>query len=422
MSKTVWIINQYASLPSTGIGGRHRDLSRELVQRGHKVTLVSARWTHLVRDVEVAKEAPSQEMFEGFRFVRISVGRYSHAHDKKRILNWFSFAWKLRDLGRSLKETPDVIIYSSPSLIGFLGAEKLARKHGAKLIFEVRDIWPLTFSELGGYSNRHLFIRFLQWVEDRAYRNSDRVISNLPGAVEHMVKRGMSREKFQWIPNGFSRGDVDECLPLPPEVSDKLPKGTFNICYAGTVGAANALHTLIQAADLLKGECDVSFTIIGHGREKGALEDSVRKLGLTNVYFLDPVPKRMVQSVLKECSACYLGLTKDTLFRFGVSPNKLFDYLVSGKPIIYGIDSGDYRPVEDFEAGLQVSPEDPLALSEAIKKLKAMSAYELSVMGENGRRSAFEHHEYSMLAERLEQVLMHDPSELKARSGSLSRD
>lgn len=406
MSKTIWIINQYASLPATGIGGRHRDLSRELAQRGHNVTLISARWTHLVRDSSAAEEAPSQEMFEGFRFVRISVGKYTHAHDKRRILNWFSFAWKLRRLGSSINETPDVIIYSSPSLIGFLGAEKLAKKYRAKLIFEVRDIWPLTFSELGGYSHRHPFIRFLQWIEDRAYRKSDRVISNLPGAVEHMVSRGLLREKFQWIPNGFSRSDVEQSLPLPSNIFKKLPQSTFNICYAGTVGAANALHTLIRAAYLLRNESDISFTIMGHGREKDTLVESVRELGLTNVYFVAPVPKSMVQSVLKECSVCYLGLTKDSLFRFGVSPNKLFDYLVSGKPIIYGIDSGDYRPVEEFGAGIQIPPEDSVALVEAIKMLRVKSLQELEEMGRNGKKAAFEHHEYEMLAEKLEQVLM----------------
>ncbi|AFT69996.1 Glycosyl transferase group 1 [Alloalcanivorax dieselolei B5] len=406
MKKTIWIINQYASLPSTGMGGRHRDLARELARRGHKVTLVSARWTHLVRDNEAAEAAPDEEMFEGFRFVRVSVGRYAHAQDKKRILNWFSFAWKLTGLAGTLNERPDVVLYSSPSLIGFLGAERLARKYSARLVFEVRDIWPLTFSELGGYSHRHPFIRFLQWIEDRAYRNSDFVISNLPGAVDHMIGRGLSSEKFRWIPNGFSKADVDQCLPLPSEVYSKLPKDTFNICYTGTIGTANALHTLVKAASLLKDEPSISFTIVGQGSEKEALKESVTRLGLSNVFFVDPVPKNMVQSILQECDVCYLGLTGDSLFRFGVSPNKLFDYLVSGKPIIYGIDSGDYRPVEEFGAGLQIKPEDPVGLANAVKELKSRSKRELSEMGGNGRKAAFEYHEYGMLAKKLENVLL----------------
>ncbi|MCW4152624.1 glycosyltransferase family 4 protein [Halomonas sp. 18H] len=420
MAKNIWIINQYASLPSTGIGGRHRDLSRELAKRGHNVTLVSARWTHLIRDAKAAEEAPDEEIFEGFRFVRVPVSRYPHAHHKKRIFNWFSFAWKLRRLPRSLNEKPDVVLYSSPSLVGFLGAENLARKFGAKLVFEVRDIWPLTFSELGGYSDRHPFIRFLQWVEDRAYQNSDRVISNLPGAVEHMVRRGMTREKFSWIPNGFSKGDVDQCPDLPQEVDEQLPTDTFNVCYTGTVGAANALHTLVEAASLLKDEHDISVTIVGNGREKETLQEYVRQLKLENVYFVEPVPKQMVQPVLRKCSVCYLGLTGDSLFRFGVSPNKLFDYLVSGKPVIYGIDSGDYKPVEEFKAGLQVPPEDPEALAKAIRALKATPPYELELMGENGRKSAFKYHEYSMLAEKLEHILLDGSSVIKGQQGELN--
>src|SRR5690554_3403210 len=409
MSKKIWIINQYASLPSTGIGGRHRDLARELADRGHRVTVISARWTHLVRDTDAALGAPDQEEFEGFRFVRIPVGRYTHAHDKKRIWNWVVFAGLITRLRLKLNEEPDVILYSSPSLIGYLGAERLAKKCRAKLVFEVRDIWPLTFSELGGFSHNHPFIRFLQWVEDRAYRHSDAVISNLPGAVDHMVSRGMRREKFTWIPNGFSKSDVDVALPLPDEVRAGFPDNSFNICYAGTVGVANALHTLVEAAEILRNELDISFTIVGNGREKAALIKYVKDRNLKNVHFIDPVPKKMVQSVLRKADVCYLGLTGDSLFRFGVSPNKLFDYLVSGKPVIYGIDSGDYRPVEEFGAGVQIKPEDPVALADAILCLKAKPKAELEEIGRRGRAAAFQSHEYGMLAERLEKVLVGEP-------------
>lgn len=101
VQKTVWIINQYGSLPSTGIGGRHRHLSRELAQLGHSVTLISARWTHTTRDEAAADNAPELEIFEGFRFLRIPVKKYKDAHNKKRILNWFAFAWRIRKLEKA---------------------------------------------------------------------------------------------------------------------------------------------------------------------------------------------------------------------------------------------------------------------------------------------------------------------------------
>ena len=206
--KTVWIINQYGSLPSDGLGGRHRHLSRELAKAGYNVTLVASRWTHLTTNDAVSKDAPVMQKFEGFIFYRLPYIKYSHAHDKKRILNWFYFTWNILGIGRRLQQKPDIILYSSPSLIGYLSAYRLARKYKSKLIFEVRDIWPLTLTQLGALSHRHPFILFMQWIEDFAYKKSDFVISNLEGAIEHMKKRGLPAEKFAWLPNGYSEDEL----------------------------------------------------------------------------------------------------------------------------------------------------------------------------------------------------------------------
>ena len=346
------------------------------------------------------------EAVEGFDFVRIPVPRYAHAHDKRRVFNWLLFAWRVAGLHRRLPGRPDVILSSSPSIFASLGAERLARRFGARLVFEVRDIWPLTLIEVGGYSARHPMIRLMQWIEDRAYRLSDRVVSNLPGAAAHMVSRGMDPAKFSWIPNGFSKADVDGDEPVAADVLAGIPAGKFVVGYAGTLGVANALDTFLDAAERLKANEDIAFVLLGQGKEKVALEASAQRRNLTNVHFLPAVPKAQVQAVLKHFDVCSIGLRADPLFRFGVSPNKLFDYLVAGRPIIYGIDSGDYRPVEDFGAGLEVPPQDPAALADAILTLRALSPEERRRMGENGRRAALERHEFGMLASQLEDVLL----------------
>ena len=197
----IWIINQYSSTPDTGLGGRHHYLARELSKRGHEVTLVAAQWHHLL--AEGAEKAPEIEIREGFKFVRVPVPRYAHAHDKRRILNWLIFGSRLRHLPKRLGADPDTILYSSPSLLGFLGALRLARRLRVRMVFEVRDIWPLTLQEVGGQSPRSPLIAWMQRIEDRAYAESDAVISNLPNSVDHMVSRGMDASKFTWIPNGF---------------------------------------------------------------------------------------------------------------------------------------------------------------------------------------------------------------------------
>ncbi|MFG1490221.1 glycosyltransferase family 4 protein, partial [Oceanospirillum sp. HFRX-1_2] len=340
MSKCVWIIHQYASTPETGMGGRQFYLARELAKKGYKVYLIASASHHLLRKRPAMKGQFEIEPIDGFSMVWVNMPSYEEAHSKQRALNWFIFPWHIQKLAKNIPDKPDAILCSSPSPISFLGAQRLAKKFKSRLVFEVRDIWPLTLTEIGGFSVKHPFIRFMQWVEDKAYRDSDVVVSNLKNAVEHMVSRGMDRSKFHWIPNGFSLDEVNQKVPLNQATAGQIPTDKFIVGYTGTLGVANSIDTLIDAAEKLKDYRDIVFLLVGSGKEKEELKKSAANKGLDNVIFVDPIPKVEIQAMLNYFDACYIGLTKDPLFRFGVSPNKLFDYLYSGKPIIYGIDSG----------------------------------------------------------------------------------
>jgi len=164
--KTVWLINEYASTPETGTSTRHVDLAYELSRRGYDVYVIAARWHHKLFDEAAADAAPFVEERDGYRYVRLTMPRYGSGHDPRRAANWLRFGWKLASLDRRLGVGPDVVLYSSPGLVAYLGAERLARRVGARLVFEVRDIWPMTLVEVGGKSARHPAIRFMQWVED----------------------------------------------------------------------------------------------------------------------------------------------------------------------------------------------------------------------------------------------------------------
>lgn len=403
--KTIWIINQYSSTPETGVGGRHYYFAKSLAQLGYEVYLVGAAFTHLLREPPVLENNFKVEpIADNFNFVWVKMPTYAEAHSKKRIANWFSFAWKITKL-KNILPKPDVILYSSPSLVGYLGAEKLARDLSVPLAFEVRDIWPLTLCELGGYSENHPFIRLLQWIEDRAYKNSDFVLSNLKNSYEHMQSRGMKPEKFAWVPNGFLKEEVESAQPLEQSTLDQLPKDKFIVGYAGTLGIANALDSFIRAANELKGYSEIAFVLVGNGKLKQRLQQQVEELGLTNVYFVDAIPKRQVQSLLKVFNVCYIGLTKDPLFRFGVSPNKLFDYLYAGKPILYAIDSGRYTPVTDSQSGIQIEPENVEHIVDGVLKLYNMSPEERAVMGQNGHQEAVQSYEYGSLTKKLASIL-----------------
>ena len=403
--KTIWIINQYSSTPETGVGGRHYYFAKSLAQLGYEVYLVGAAFTHLLREPPVLENNFKVEpIADNFNFVWVKMPTYAEAHSKKRIANWFSFAWKITKL-KNILPKPDVILYSSPSLVGYLGAEKLARDLSVPLAFEVRDIWPLTLCELGGYSENHPFIRLLQWIEDRAYKNSDFVLSNLKNSYEHMQSRGMEPEKFAWVPNGFLKEEVESAQPLEQSTLNQIPKDKFIVGHAGTLGIANALDSFIRAANELRVYSEIAFVLVGNGKLKQRLQQQVNELGLTNVYFVDAIPKRQVQSLLKVFNVCYIGLTKDPLFRFGVSPNKLFDYLYAGKPILYAIDSGRYTPVTDSQSGIQIEPENVEHIVDGVLKLYNMSPEERAVMGSNGHQEAVQSYEYGSLTKKLASIL-----------------
>ncbi|UIP27223.1 glycosyltransferase family 4 protein [Photobacterium sp. TLY01] len=404
MNRTIWIVHQYASTPETGMGGRHFYLARELAKKGYKVYLIASASHHLLREKPNFEEQFKVEAIDGFNFVWVNMPDYAEAHNKKRVINWFLFPWLIQKLARLIDDKPDVVLSSSPSPVAFLGAQRLAKKYKARLVFEVRDIWPMTLTEVGGYSRSHPFIRFLQYIEDKAYRDSDFVISNLKNAVEHMAARGMERTKFHWIPNGFSFDEVSKNVPLNNFTKNQLPQNKFIIGYTGTLGFANALDTLIESAERLKEYPEIAFVLVGEGKEKATLQSMVIDKGLTNVSFISSIPKEEIQAMLSHFDACFIGWLNDNLYQFGIGANKIPEYLYSGKPVLHAY-SGSCDPILEYNSGISVPAQNPSLLSEAILTLYKMPAEERRTLGINGRRAAKQQYEYGKLADKLEKVL-----------------
>lgn len=402
--KTIWIVHQDASTPDTGFGGRHFYLAEEMAKRGHNVYVIASSVNHQAYTQPKLVGKFTFEEISGFTFVWVKMPLYDTARSKQRAINWLLFPWRIQKLAKMIPSKPDIVLCSSPPPIAFLGAQRLAKKFSAKLVFEVRDIWPLTLIELGGYSPRHPFIRFMHWVECRAYRDSDKVLSNLRNSVEHMVKNGLIREKFAWIANGFSLSEVNQNATISPEVAQQLPKNKFIIGYTGTLGFANSLITLLETAEMLKKNTAIHFVLVGRGQEKEQLKEFVENKKLSNVTFIDPIPKVQVQDMLSKFNACFIGWRKDELYNFGIGANKIPEYLYSGKPIIHAY-SGACDPVEEWQAGLLAEAENPKAIADAILKLYQMPEQQRLKMGENGRKAALEEYEYGMLAKKLEDVL-----------------
>ncbi len=382
---------------------RHYELGRQLVELGHRVVVISGSYSHLFATPPAISGTYTLQQIDGLLYCWVKVPAYRRATSLSRLLNMLVFAARLYRLPTRRLPRPDAILVSSPSLFPILPAERWARRFGARLVFEVRDVWPLTLQELGGLSSRHPLVVVLRWFERRAYRVSDAIVSVLPTAASHLRDHGVPAERIVIVPNGIS-ADVLEAsrgrVPSPV-VAAAAEAHPFTVGFVGTLGMANALETLIDAARLLADE-EIGFILVGHGSEA----DRLRALAadLPNVVLVGPVAKSEVPSVLQAFDACYVGYHRSPLYRFGISPNKVFDYMAAARPVILAAAAAN-DPVGDANCGLTVPPDDPIALASAIRTLRAMPASDRARLGANGRAYVEREHSYAGLAERLMAVL-----------------
>jgi len=396
-AKNIWIINEYAGTPYHGMEFRHYYLGKELVKLGNKVTVISSSYSHLFKNLPKEKK----ENIDGVDYLWLKTFDYGESHDKRRVLKWFLFMLKVFFLPFSL-ERPDVIIVSPMAPFPIFPAWILSKIYKAQLIYEVKDIWPLSLIELGGFSPSHPFIKFMSWFERFALLKSDVIVSNLQNYKEHMQKDlGIQRE-FEWISNGVDLDELSHIEPLNEQLKQKIPQDKFIVGYTGTVGVANALESFCEAAKILK-DNNILFLIVGDGQEKPSLIEKYRRQ--KNILFIDAIPKKQVQSMLKLFDACYIGLKKENLFKYGVSPNKLYDYMYSAKPIIYAIDSGSSNIVNSAKCGVSAEAQNPTSIADGIKKLYEMNQDERDKLGKNAKMFILEHFTYDKLAKKYEKLM-----------------
>ena len=399
-NKHITIINQYIGSPYHGMEYRHYYLAKNLIAQGYKVTLVSGSYSHLFSSPPEITNNVEKEMIDGIEYLWIKVPKYKSSKSLGRIWNMFYFAWKLN----SLREiSPSHIIVSSPSLFPVKTGAKLAKKFHTKFLFEVRDIWPQTLVELSSLSPSHPLIKLMEHYEKFAYKKADKVISLLPNAKEHFEKEGMQKDKFVYLPNGIEI-EEKESIPLAHDMVEKIPIEKFIIGYSGTIGIANNLDYLINVAEIMQENDEIHFMLLGNGGEKKRLQERVKNLSLINVTFLAAVPKKEVIIFLNQIDVAFISLLPEKLFKFGVSPNKVFDYMYAKKPILWAIEAGN-NLVEDAKCGVSVPLNDIMKLKEEIFKLKKLRKDALEKLGQNGYTFVNENHSYKMLAKKLIKIV-----------------
>ncbi|MFZ3199736.1 MAG: glycosyltransferase family 4 protein [Candidatus Acidiferrales bacterium] len=408
----IWILNHYADTPDRQTT-RSYDLGKQLVARGHAVTVFAAGFNHYSRKEERIRpgETHREEDCNGVRFIWLKTFPYQ-GNDWRRILNMVSYSWQAFRIGSRLAEAPDTIIGVSVHPLAGLAASLLARKKRSRFFFEVTDLWPETLIAMGKLSRNGIPARMLRALEKHLYHRAEKIIMLLGHTEEYVAGLGESPGKIVWVPNG---ADLSRFASLP-EYDGKLSE-RFTIMYVGGIVRSNRIDVILRAAAIQqsRGHHHVRFIFVGDGSDKENLVKMAAQLSLENVEFRGLVPKTEVVRVMAEADAFVFSLADLPLYKYGISLNKMCDYLASGRPILFAGDS-TYNPIREAGAGIYVPAENPAALADAVDCLIALTPEERVRMGRNGLEYFKKHHDIRVLAERLEQTLKSHPASTAIRS------
>ena len=398
--KTVWILNHYAQEPGGPGGTRHYSLARHLLDSNWRSVVVAASTEHNTGRQRLLFHEPLRlETFNGVPFLWVRTPEYK-SNGIARIKNMLTYSWKswLPATTRQLPR-PDVVIGSSVHPFAAVAGLLLARRFRVPFVFEVRDLWPQTLVDMGKLSARGIPTRLMKRLERWLYRNSERIIVLLPCAAEYIVPLGIPKNRIVYIPNGVEV----ETPPKPPN-----PNRVFTLMYFGAHGHANGLETVLLSMKLLTQQGrdgGLRLRMIGDGAQRQSLIEMANRLGLLNVSFERAVSKSEIPNLAGQADAFIISvLDLPNLYRFGVSMNKLFDYLAANRPIIL---AGHIprNPVAESNSGITVAPNNPEALANAIATLASLPIAERTRMGAAGFEFVKANHSFALLAKRLAVVL-----------------
>lgn len=366
----------------------------EMQRAGNHVVVVSSDSNNLV-DIPVLRGKVTVLESNGVKIVWLRTMKYSVAKSLRRILSWFHFEWNLFWLDKSKLERPDVVIISSLSLFTIINGLLLRLKYKCLLVFEVRDIWPLTIVEEGGFSDKNILIKGLSWLERLAYRKADIIVGTMPNLAAHVRKVLGHDRPVYCIPMGVSQEHLSDVVELSTDYAERyLSNDKFKIVHAGTIGITNALDVLFAAAEAMQEHSDIEFVIVGDGALK---QSYVNQYGdLPNLVFAPKVPRNMVQAVLAKGDLLYFSVHDSKVWDYGQSLNKVIDYMLAAKPILASY-NGYPSMINESGCGVFVPANDVGAVVSAVLDMKSRSEEERLLMGARGREWLLTNRNYSKL-------------------------
>jgi len=374
-------------------------LAKEWKRAGYNVCIITANYSHLRQNNPQKKKTGDVEDIDGISYYWINTNRYKN-NGIARFLSIFKFCVTIILSAKKIVKqfSPDFVIASSTYPFDIFPAKRISNLANAKLIHELHDMWPLSLIELGGMSEKHIFVQLVKKAESYIYNNIDAEISILANTKDYMVKHGLLPSKFFHVPNGIAIETVSICQELSPSnrifVESIKQKGKFICCYFGSHTKSYGLDLLLEA----KRECEnIALLYVGDGYHKKDLIKSVEDKKITDVYFMDSIPKGEIQSLLKMVDCIYVGTNGSIIFRYGISMNKLYDAMYSGKPILLLADSPN-NIIQVSQCGKVVFPISIEKLKEALLEMSNLNRVELDEMGERGHNFVVNNCNYSTIS------------------------
>jgi glycosyltransferase involved in cell wall biosynthesis len=405
----VLIVHQYA-LPAGAAGNtRHGDLGRELVQRGHRVTIIASRFNYLTRAPRESRKG--RETIHGVNFHWLDTGSYA-GNDWRRVRSMLGFMVRSAVEGLRIRPKPDVVIGSSPQLLAGLSALMIARRFRVPFILEVRDTWPSALVDLGALRAEGMANRGLLLVERLLYRTATAIIAVMPHVDRRVAEVGEDPAKCVHIPNASS---VPPHLgPVPQELDIEFQRqaaaGRQIVIYAGAHGVSNGLHQVLDALTLLRDRDNDTYQrlaifFVGDGPDKERLKRQVELQQLRCVYFHDPLPKASMLAAMSRSDYVLVHFARAEFKRYGMSANKLFDAMAVGRPVLLASPLTD-TPVDLVRCGIRYEPGSIEALSEALSKAASTPSAEWLAMGERALAEATERYDLRVTGRQLEELLL----------------
>lgn len=393
--KTIWILNHYATAMFVSEGGRHYSLAKEFVRQGYSVKVFCASTIHNSDEcIPMEGERHKKAVKDGVEFEFIRTRPYG-GNGIQRILNMADFYRGVLLRAKQLPR-PDVVIGSSVHPLAQNAALRIAKRFGCACIVETRDLWPASLEEYGIIKRGGLIARIMYANERRCYEKADAVVFTIEGGAHYLKDKGwdvgsggaIDLRKVHCVNNGVDleayRRNLEYEVCSVPQL---LKNGKAKLVYAGSIRKVNNLDVVVEVASCMRGDTSVEFIVLGDGDERETLIARAEELGLTNISFPGSVEKKCVPACLAKADILLLiSESQEGLSRYGMSQNKLFDYLASGKPILSNLPSA-YSIINEKGCGVERAFSDPTDMSEQIRQMLA-DKRSLTTWGDNARAAA----------------------------------